>query len=148
MRVVETPIVEALLGFGVTVICAGGAGCAVVERDAKLNGVEAVVDKDHVAALLGITLQADLLVILTDVPAVIAGYGTPDARPLHDLTVDDVAHEHFTDGSMGPKVVAACHFARTTGKVAVIGALDEVDNVVAGRAGTRVTASRTPSTSS
>lgn len=140
VRVVESPIVESLLGFGATVICAGGAGCAVVERGTTLRGVEAVVDKDHVAALLAIGLRADRFVSLTDVAAVIAGYGTPDARPLGEVTVDELAAERFADGSMGPKVAAACHFARSTGNVAVIGALDDIAAVAAGEAGTRIRA--------
>lgn len=140
MRVVESPIVEALLGLGVTVICAGGAGCAVTEDGGHRQGVDAVVDKDHVAALLAITLRADRLVILTDVPAVIADYGTPSARPLHDVNVDELAGEHFADGSMGPKVAAACHFVRSTGNVALIGALDDIADVIAGTAGTRISA--------
>ena len=141
VRVVESSIVEALLGLGVTVICAGGAGCAVTECDGQLTGVEAVVDKDHVAALLAVALEADLLVILTDVPAVIAGYGTPTARQLGHVTVGELAAEDFAEGSMGPKVAAACHFANRTGRVAVIGSLDEIAAVVAGTAGTRITRS-------
>ncbi len=139
VRVIESPIVEALLGLGVTVICAGGAGCAVTEHDGRLNGIEAVVDKDHVAALLADVLDADLLVILTDVPAVISGYGTPTAHPLGHVTVDEIITEHFAEGSMGPKVAAACHFAERTGRVAVIGALDDIAAVIAGTAGTRIT---------
>lgn len=140
VRVVESSIVEALLGLGVTVICAGGAGCAVIEDDGKLRGIEAVVDKDHVAALLAVELKADRFVVLTDVPTVIAGYGTPGARPLHNVTIDDLAVEHFAAGSMGPKVAAACDFARSTGNTAVIGALDDIAEVIAGTAGTRVAA--------
>lgn len=139
VRVVESAIVEDLLGLGVAVICAGGAGCAVIERGGDLRGIDAVVDKDHVAALLAVALRADRLVILTDVPAVLADYGTPSERPLHEVTVDEISSEHFADGSMGPKVAAACHFVRATGNVAVIGALDEIAEVVAGGAGTRIT---------
>lgn len=145
VRVVEAPIVEALLGIGVTVICAGGAGCPVVDEGGRLRGVDAVVDKDHVAALLAVDLHADLLVILTDVPAVIAGYGTPGARPLREVTVDDLAGEYFADGSMGPKVAAACRFVRSTGNVAVIGALDELDDVITGGSGTRIITTNAPS---
>lgn len=139
VRVVESSVVEALLELGVTVICAGGAGCAVVENDRLLVGVEAVVDKDHVAALLAIVLHADLFVILTDVPNVIVDYGKPTARPLGAVTVDELATEHFAEGSMGPKVAAACHFANSTGRLAAIGSLDEIDAVIAGAAGTRIT---------
>ncbi|MCU1387306.1 MAG: carbamate kinase [Ilumatobacteraceae bacterium] len=144
VRVVESGVVEGLLGHGVTVICAGGAGSAVVEIDQRLTGVEAVVDKDHVASLLAVSLHADLFVILTDVPAVIADYGTPSARPLGDVTVEALRREQFAEGSMGPKVVAACNFAAATGRTAVIGSLDEIDAVVAGTAGTRITAAARP----
>jgi carbamate kinase len=142
VRVVETAIVEAMLGLGMTVICAGGAGCAVVEHDGVLHGVDAVVDKDHVAALLAIALNADRLVILTDVPAVIADYDTPNARPLHDVTANQLAAEQFAAGSMGPKVAAACHYARSTGNIAGIGALDQIADVIAGSAGTHITAEK------
>jgi carbamate kinase len=114
----------------------------VIERDGRMIGVDAVVDKDHVAALLAVTLRADLLVILTDVPAVIAGFDTPQARPLGAVTTDELAGEEFAAGSMGPKVAAACHFASSTGNVAAIGALDGIAGVIAGTAGTRITTSR------
>ena len=84
------------------------------------------------------TLHADLLVLLTDVPAVIADYGTPAARPLGNVTVDTLAGLRFADGSMGPKVAAACRFATGTGSTAAIGSLDEIDAVIAGVAGTQV----------
>ncbi len=114
----------------------------MIEHGGNLRGVDAVVDKDHVAALLAVTLRADLLVILTDVSAVLADYGTPGERPLHEVTVDELASGHFADGSMGPKVAAACHFVRSTGNVAVIGALDEIDDVIGGGAGTRISATK------
>lgn len=137
-RIVEMSIVEDLLRSGVTVICGGGAGSAVVEDDTGLHGVEAIVDKDHVAALLAITLHAARLVLLTDVSNVIAGYGTAHARPLGHVTADELAGEEFAAGSMGPKVAAACHFAEQTGHVAAIGSLDDIESVVDGRAGTQI----------
>ena len=139
VRVIETSIIGDLLQLGVTVICAGGAGCSVVLDHGELHGVEAIVDKDYVAALLAVELGAEQLVLLTDVAAVIAGYGTQNARPIGDVTVEALAAEEFPAGSMGPKVAAACHFASVTGRMAVIGSLDDVDAVVAGTAGTRIT---------
>ncbi|MEO5901626.1 MAG: carbamate kinase [Ilumatobacteraceae bacterium] len=138
VSVVESSIVADLLGLGVTVICAGGAGSSVIDGPTGLRGVEAVVDKDHVAALLAIRLHADQLVLLTDVAAVMTGYGTPDAQPLHDVTVDDLAGQDFAAGSMGPKIVACCHFAEQTGNVASIGSLDDIAAVIAGTAGTHI----------
>ena len=137
-RVVETTIVDDLLNLGVTVICAGGAGSPVVESSDGLRGVEAIVDKDHVAALLAVALHADQLVLLTDVPAVIAGYGTTDARPLGRVATSDLAGEEFAAGSMGPKVAAACRFAEMTGRVAAIGALEDLAAVVEGSVGTQI----------
>ena len=138
VRVVESTIVGDLLDLGVTVICAGGAGSAVVEDANGLLGVEAVVDKDHVASLLAVALRADLFVLLTDVPAVISGYGTARARPLGAITVDDLSGESFAAGSMGPKVAAATHFVEQSGHVAAIGSLDDIGAVIAGTAGTRI----------
>jgi len=137
-RVVESPIIAALLGQGVTVICAGGGGAPVVEIDGGHRGVEAVVDKDHVAALLALELRAELLVLLTDVPAVLVDYGTPSERPLGQVAVDDLDPGAYAAGSMGPKVEAACRFVRESGQPAVIGALDDLEVVLRGEAGTRV----------
>ena len=146
VRVIETSIVADLLELGVTVICAGGAGSAVVVDHNGIRGIEAVVDKDHVAALLAIELGADQFVLLTDVATVISGYGTPDARPLRDVTVESLTTENFAAGSMGPKVAAACYFAATTGKVAAIGSLDDIDAVIAGSAGTQITSNASAET--
>ncbi len=139
IRIIETAEVAALGRLGVTVVCAGGGGCPVAETDGALLGVEAVVDKDSVAALLALELGAHMMVLLTDVPAVVAGYGTPESRPLGTVTVDEISRHHFAEGSMGPKVAAACRFAQESGRVAVIGALEDVADIVTGTAGTRVT---------
>lgn len=138
IRLVETSVIEDLLSVGVTVICAGGGGVPVVATDHGLSGVEAVVDKDRTAAMLALELRADLLVLLTDVAAVIANYGTPDARPLGAVTAESLADHSFAAGSMGPKVEAACRFARESGRTAAIGALGDLGEVIAGRAGTQV----------
>jgi carbamate kinase len=137
VRVVEAAVVGRLLDGGATVICAGGGGSAVVDEGGTLRGVEAVVDKDAVAALLALELGADQLLLLTDVPAVVDGFGTSAARPLGAVSVAELAAREFAPGSMGPKVAAACRFA-SGGGTAVIGALEELDDVLAGRAGTSV----------
>lgn len=150
VRIIESPIVAELLDRGVTVICAGGGGSAVVDTLEGLQGIEAVVDKDSVAALLALTLQADMLVLLTDVPAVVADFGTPKARPLGHVTVVELAGQQFAAGSMGPKVEAACRFASESGGTAAIGSLDDISAVLAGEAGTQITSgepSRSPNPS-
>ncbi|WP_406127016.1 carbamate kinase [Streptomyces sp. NBC_00989] len=139
-RVVETDTIHELLGAGVLVICAGGGGVPVTaDRDTgALTGVEAVVDKDLTAALLAEHLKADFLLILTDVPCVYEGYGTPDQRPVLDATPAQLRSGGFPDGSMGPKAEAAARFVERTGGLAAIGALDAAYEIVHGRSGTLV----------
>ena len=144
VRVVETSIAEDLVGLGVTVIFGGGGGAPVIETDAGLRGVEAVVDKDHVAALLALELHAELLVLLTDVPAVLADYGLASEHPLGAVSLDEMAEESYAAGSMGPKVEAACRFVRESGRPAAIGALDDLAAVLRGEAGTRIAGSTRP----
>lgn len=137
-RVVETEVAEMLLRQGVTVVLAGGGGVPVLEGPDGLRGVDAVVDKDLVAAHLAARLDADLLLILTDVPTVMAHFGTPGQRPLHHVTVEQLGALTFAAGSMAPKVEAAMTFVRSSGKRAAIGALDEIVAVLSGTAGTHV----------
>jgi carbamate kinase len=102
--------------------------------------VEAVVDKDHVAAMLALDLEADMLVLLTDVPAVYADYGTPKQRAIGRVSVGEVSGDDFPAGSMRPKVEAAAHFARLSGRSAAIGALDDLAGILDGRSGTHIVA--------
>ncbi|MFI1163507.1 carbamate kinase [Streptomyces sp. NPDC020801] len=139
-RIVETDTVQELLGGGALVICAGGGGVPVTaDHDTgALTGVEAVVDKDLTAALLAEDLKADFLLILTDVPCVYTGYGTPDQHPVVDATPQDLRRAAFAAGSMGPKAEACARFVERTGGLAAIGALDAAHEIVHGRAGTLV----------
>ncbi len=140
-RVVEIATAELLLSHGTTVLLAGGGGVPVVEQgdgSGRLAGVEAVVDKDYVAGLVAAAIGADLLVLLTDVPAVMRDFGAPSQRPLGTVTVAELTELTFPDGSMGPKVAAACRFVRETGGHAAIGSLSEATDVISGMAGTQV----------
>jgi carbamate kinase len=138
-QIVELTTVHQLLALGTVVVCAGGGGVPVVRGgDGRLRGVEAVIDKDLAASLLATDLDADNLVLLTDVPAVVSGFGTDHARPLGRVTVAELRAEPFAAGSMGPKVEAACRFAEVTGRPARIGRLADSADVLAGRAGTEV----------
>jgi carbamate kinase len=139
--IVELGTINLLLDAGVLVICAGGGGIPVViDREGRLRGVEAVIDKDRAAALLAEGLAADALLMLTDVPAVQAGYGSPNARDLDDVRVDDLRGIAFAPGSMGPKVEAACRFAERTGGIAGIGELADAAAILRGERGTRIRA--------
>jgi carbamate kinase len=149
-RVVPSPRPVALLNSapihllveaGVCVICAGGGGIPVVRRkDGSMEGVEAVIDKDHTAALLARLMKADMLLMLTDVEAVFQNWGSPDQTAISTITPDALDDLPFASGSMGPKIIAACDFVRAGGKVAGIGRLQDARSIVEGRTGTRVTA--------
>jgi carbamate kinase len=138
LRVVETGTADLLLRGGVTVVLGGGGGVPVVEGERGLEGVEAVVDKDLVAALVAEELRAHLLVVLTDVEAVMVDFGTPQQRPLGEVTPDQLAGHSFPSGSMGPKIEAVCQFVRATGGRAAIGSLEDLAAVFPGRTGTQV----------
>jgi carbamate kinase len=139
-RVVETRIIRLLLASGAVVVCSGGGGVpAIRNEDGHLEGVEAVVDKDLATSVLAESLEADALLLLTDVPAVMRGYGTPDAEPILRATPAALRRENFPAGSMGPKVEAVCRFVEITGDMAGIGALTDAELILGGKAGTVVT---------
>lgn len=138
-RILEIGVVELLVREGVLVVCAGGGGIPVApDADGHLAGVEAVIDKDLAGALLARALHADVFLMLTDVDAVYADWGAPDARPIHHASPEALRARRFAAGSMGPKVEAACRFAEATGGRAVIGALSDALAMLEGRAGTTV----------
>ena len=132
----------ALLAAGFIVVCAGGGGVPVVrDEHGGLRGVEAVIDKDLTAAVLGRQLGARTLIIATDVEAVIEGRGTAAARSIGEIPVARMrvlaSDGHFPAGSMGPKVEAACRFAESGGR-AIITSLHHISDALAGKAGTAV----------
>jgi carbamate kinase len=138
-EILELAAIRRLLEAGVLVVCVGGGGIPVtITPEGAVHGVEAVVDKDRAAALLAERLGADALLLLTDVPRVVAGWGTPGAVELDRATPAQLRQETFAAGSMGPKVEAACRFAERTGGLAAIGALDDAEAILAGRAGTQI----------
>jgi carbamate kinase len=136
--------VELLLSAGCVVICAGGGGIPVMYTDEevpagrRLVGVEAVIDKDLASALLAADLKADALLIVTDVDAVYSGWGTPEQRAIRRATPEALAASEFAEGSMGPKVKAACKFVEETGGFAAIGSINDTEALLRGEAGTVV----------
>ena len=139
--IVELPTIRLLAEAGVLVVCVGGGGIpVVVDREGRLRGVEAVVDKDLAAALLARGLGADALLLLTDVSGGTSRLGTPRARPLGEVSAAELRRLKFAEGSMGPKVEAACRFAELTGNLAAIGALADAAAILRGERGTRVAA--------
>ncbi len=138
-RIIEQEAINHLVDKNTMVICAGGGGIPTyLDENQKLHGVEAVIDKDLCSALLAENLDADLLVIATDVEGVYKGWGTPDQELLSTLKVSEIDELNLAAGSMGPKVEAARNFAQHTGKRAVIGALADIEDLVLGKAGTTV----------
>ena len=112
-RIVEQATITGLLDTGAVVVCGGGGGAAVTEgSDGRLAGVEAVVDKDFVAAMLGVAVSADRLLVLTDVSAVMTDFGTPNAAPLGQVSLAELAGMSFPAGSMAPKIEAAADSSR------------------------------------
>jgi carbamate kinase len=140
-RIFEIRPIRWLLDKGVLVICTGGGGIPttwVPGEERRLAGVEAVIDKDLASELLAREVGADLFVMATDVDGVYDGWGTPEQRKLDHVTPGELRARPFAAGSMGPKVEAAARFVEVTGKRAAIGALDEIEQIVEGRAGTTV----------
>ena len=144
----ELPVIKALMDAGVVVVACGGGG-APVYRHPTLGweGIDAVVDKDLAAAVLARDLGAELLLILTDVDAVYADWGTPRQRALTSLTIDAALemdrNKAFGEGSMAPKIRAAIDFVRRTNGRAIITSLDCGQKAVHGEAGTTITATET-----
>ncbi len=138
-RILGIDAVRTLVGVGAVVICAGGGGIPVINAPNRgLRGVEAVVDKDLTAALLGSEIGAQRLLMLTDVSAVWSGWGTPHARAIRGGAPEHIRQFPFEEGSMGPKVEAACRFAENTGGEAGIGALEDAAAILAHLRGTVV----------
>jgi carbamate kinase len=146
-RIFERRPIMWLLQQGCVVICAGGGGIPTAYREGRhLIGVEAVIDKDRASALLARDVGADILIMATDASAAFVGFGTPQQRSITKADPDALLTEYggeFAAGSMLPKVIAACDFAKATGKPAAIGALADIDAMLAGTAGTRVVTSVT-----
>ena len=141
-RIFEMRPLRWLLDQGTVVICAGGGGIPTMYEagaERKLVGVEAVIDKDLCSELLARELGADLLVMLTDADAVYADWGTSRQRPIRRVSPGALAALSFAAGSMGPKVDAACRFARLAGRPAAIGALADLARIIEGTAGTTIT---------
>lgn len=157
VRVLNMASIRWLLSQGAVVIAAGGGGVPVVrlpdvssENDDPMSGqqesleaqgwrgIEGVIDKDATSALLAAELEADCLVLATDVPSLMLDWGLPTERALQRSTPSELEALHFAEGSMAPKVQAACAFVRATGQRAVIGALEDIEAMVRGQAGTQI----------
>jgi carbamate kinase len=139
-EVVELDAVRALLGAGAIAVACGGGGIPVSAKNGRLTGIDAVIDKDRASAVLARELDAERLVILTDVDAVYRGWGSDDQEAVLELDATDAETllPELAAGSIGPKVEAAASFARATGRDALITSASALGDALAGRAGTHV----------
>jgi carbamate kinase len=144
LGVVEFPVIQRLLEQGTLVIAAGGGGPPVYQDPILgLEGLDAVVDKDRVSAILGNQLDAEVLMFMTNVEAVFHGWGTPQAQPIRQMSVEQAeqmaAGGSLDAGGMKPKVEAAAGFVRRGGKRAIIARLSEGPAALRGETGTTIT---------
>ncbi len=139
--VVEKDMVNTLIDAGHVVITVGGGGIPVIEKDGKLLGVPAVIDKDFASAKLAELVKADALVILTAVDRVSINWGKPNQESLESMTCKQAEQYckegHFAPGSMLPKVQAAMSFAKTGGE-AIIASLENAAAALRGESGTKI----------
>jgi carbamate kinase len=141
LRILEIKVIELLVRQGVTVICAGGGGIPVVRKpDHSLLGVEAVIDKDLASSHLASELQADVLLMLTDVDHVYRGWPSAEKAPIATATPHELKAMTFEKGSMAPKIDAAIAFIEKGGVMAGIGNLSQALDILEQRAGTRIAA--------
>lgn len=143
LEIIEAPSIRALVEDDQLVIACGGGGVPVIRRDGRLEGIDAVIDKDLATERLASSLGAETLMILTDVERVALRYGTPEQQDLDQLSLERarsyLADGEFPAGSMGPKIEAAVRFLENGGERVVITSLDRASEALAGQAGTSVT---------
>jgi carbamate kinase len=146
LEIFELRVIRMLVGQGVIVVCTGGGGIPVVaQEDGSLIGVEAVIDKDRASGLLAEKLNADILLLLTDVDAVYVDFGKPEARRIARIGAGPLNPDDFAKGSMGPKIEAAKLFAGSKGRTAAIGRLEDAMAILAGAKGTTIVPGDEPS---
>jgi carbamate kinase len=140
LEVVELDAIRSLLAAGTIVVACGGGGIPATRRGEHLAGIDAVIDKDRASSLLARSLDADRLVILTEVPAVYSNFGTARQDELRELSADGAAAlaPELAAGSMRPKVEASVEFVRATGHEALITSPAALGDALEGRSGTRI----------
>jgi carbamate kinase len=137
-RIFELRPIHWLLEKGTVVICAGGGGIPTIyNKEGNLEGVEVVIDKDRASSLLAFELEADILIMATDTDGVYLDWGTEDEKLVSKTTPKEIRKYNFDEGSMGPKVEAACSFVERSGQRAVIGSLKDIEDMVKGVSGTQ-----------
>ncbi len=143
IKIIEAEVIKNLLEKGVIVIAAGGGGIPVINKAGKLDGVEAVVDKDLASACLGNSVKADSLIMITDVSNAYINFKKPGQKAIGKTTLKEIkkyyAEGHFLPGSMGPKIQAAINFLEGGGKKAIITNTALFSKAMKGKGGTVIT---------
>lgn len=136
-KIVEIETIRQLVDSGAMVIASGGGGIPVIRNEqGKLEGSEAVIDKDMSASIMADELDADALLILTDAPSIALDWGTPDQKEIKEVSPEKLKEYSFAKGSMGPKVEAVCRFANTGKGFGAVGRLEDALDILNGKAGT------------
>ncbi|TRO43459.1 carbamate kinase [Candidatus Bathyarchaeota archaeon] len=143
LGIAEAAIIKKMIEYGAIIIASGGGGIPVYRNNAgKLDGVDAVIDKDRAGAKLAEEVGADIFLILTDVEYALLNFGTDHEQPVRKVTVDQAKNYlkegHFKAGSMGPKIEAAMGFVERGGDHAIITSLDKAVDALAGKTGTHI----------
>jgi carbamate kinase len=146
-RVVPSPLPEKILitdsilhliSCNSIIIAAGGGGIPVILKNNKYEGVEGVIDKDLTSSLLAEQVAADLFIIATDVDAIYLDWQKPTQYPIQTISPEGLKKIHFAEGSMAPKVKAACRFVEITKKPAIVGSLDHIQDLLNAKSGTLI----------
>src|SRR5271165_130651 len=144
IEILELDVIRSLVDRGVLVVSTGGGGIPVMRVNGRLQGVEAVIDKDRASALLAANLEVDLFAISTDTEYVFLNYKKPNQTPLTYVTAAQLEQHlrdgHFPPGNMGPKVESVLRFLRGGGRDVVITSYEHLCEAVQGSAGTHVVA--------
>lgn len=136
-KIVEIDTIRRLVDSGAMVIASGGGGIPVIRNaEGRLEGSEAVIDKDMSASIMAAELDADALLILTDAPSIALDWGTPDQKEIKEVSPEKLKEYSFAKGSMGPKVEAVCRFAETGKGFGAVGRLEDALDILNGKAGT------------
>lgn len=136
-KIVEIDTIRQLVDAGAMVIASGGGGIPVIRNaEGKLEGSEAVIDKDMSASIMADELDADALLILTDAPSIALNWGTPEQSEIKEVSPEKLQEYNFAKGSMGPKVDAVCRFAQTGKGFGAVGRLEDALDILNGKAGT------------
>lgn len=141
-KIIEGDIIKKLIDEDIIIIAAGGGGMPVINNNLQLDGIEAVVDKDLASERLAESINADILMILTNVDKVYLNYKKSNQKGINKITLKQIKkyyeEDYFPEGSMGPKILAAIRFLENGGKKVIISNVDKAWESIKGKTGTHI----------